>query len=215
MALLFVFLGLEQLYKSYLWIILGVCLFSIINLTLWSLQDTGEEMMAIKRFFYNHREFFAYISLFFIPFFALALPLNQSVEFRIGKRLFVKIFASFFFGVVYVSFLLSIFLSIVQNRFFFSIDEVLIAKIQSWFLFETINTYLSPSVIYQWLLQYDYIISFVMILYIFYKMTIWGIVDALLLFLLNLLKKVLESQKNTSAEKHDTGKIESDLSQHH
>lgn len=202
-AISFIFFGLEQLYKSYLGIILGLCVFSMINLSLWTLQESDLGVNGVRDFFYNHREFFSIYSILFIPFLAFALPFNESITFRIGKRKSVKYIASFFFWFFYISFFFSIFLSIIHNRFFFSIEPMLIAKIETSFVVQSIVNFFQPSVLFQFLSGKDYIVSFVMTLYIFYKMTIWGIVDAILLFLVNILKKILENQKNTSTNSHE------------
>lgn len=201
-AVLFVFLWLEQLYKSYLWIIIGLCIFSMINLSL-SWMTNEWEYSWLKLFFYNHREFFSLSSLFFILLFAIALPLNDSITFRIWRKKIIKVLASFIFWFFYVIFFISVFLSIIQNRFFFSIDEILIWKTQASFLFEMFHNFFSPSILYQKLLNYDYVISFVMTLYIFYKMTIGALVDMILLFIINFIKNILDNSSKNIPDNHD------------
>lgn len=197
-AIWFIFFWLEQVYKSYLWIILWLCVFSMINLTLSSMQDPSQAS-SIKTFFYNHRDFFSLYSILFIPFFAFTIPFNESITFRIGKKKWVKYMASFFFGFLFISFFLSIFLSIIHNRFFFSIDPYLIERISTSFIVNGIVSFFQPSIFFQFLMEKDYIISFVMTLYIFYKMTIWWIVDWMLLKIVVIIKNILENQTQAKA----------------
>lgn len=57
-----------------------------------------------------------------------------------------------------------------------------------------IITYFSNWVFFPFLNKYDFIINLFVILYIFYKMTIWWIIDFLLSKLFDFLKNFFESR---------------------
>ena len=65
------------------------------------------------------------------------------------------------------------------------------------------HNFFSPGILYQKLLNYDYIISFVMTLYIFYKMTIGAFVDMVLLFIINFIKNILDNSSKNNQETHE------------
>lgn len=128
-VVLFFFLWVEKLYKSYLGLIIWLFVFSFINLMLYSInQNDLSWWNAFKDFLVNNRDFFAYYSVFLIIIFAFLIPLNWSLTFRISHTNWVQGISVFLLWVFLFSFFLSIFLSIFNNRFLFALDPLIVEK---------------------------------------------------------------------------------------
>lgn len=178
--IMFCFIWTEKLHKSILGIILWLFIFSATNLTLFSLNDNDIWLSSFRTFFVNNRNTIAVLTIFLIPIFATIIPLNSSIRFKISDKKWINYFISFVLGFFYIPFLFSIFLSIINNRFLFSIDTILLENINNNFLTKIFLDFFSNSKVFTFLRNYDYIISLVIILYMFYEMTIWWIIKFLI-----------------------------------
>ncbi len=193
--LIFIFSWIEKIYKAYLWIILGLVVWTLINLSITSINSNDIWFKTLKDFVINHKDFLWFYSIFFIPLFAILIPLNENIEFRVSKNKVLNYLTIILFWLFYFSFLISIFLSIINNRFLFQIDNWIISKIWDSYLLKNIYDYFSPSFLFWFLLKYDYLINLIIILFIFYKMTIGGVVDYIFNKLFKILSKMFEEVK--------------------
>lgn len=192
--IVFVFTGVEKIYKAYLWIIFGLFIFSIINLTLNSLNQNDIGLNGIRDFFLNNKEGIWFYSVLFIPTLAIVIPLNKNIWFRVSKNKFLNYLVLFIFWMCFFLFFFSIFLSIINNKFLFTMDNSIITQVRESYIVNLIYEYFSPSYIFNFLLQYDYIINLVIILFIFYKMTVGGVIDFFLAKLFQWLGKIFEKK---------------------
>ena len=204
----FCFIWLEKLHKSYLWVILWLFMFSLANLMLFSLNQNDVWLSSFKEFFINNRNTIALWSIILIPIFAVIIPLNSWIYFRLSDKKGITYIASFFLWFFYVPFLFTIFLSILNNRFLFSIDTTLLTNINNNFIWKSFLTFFTPSKIFIFLKTYDYIFNWIIIFYVFYKMTIWWIIDYLVWKIFLLFKKFAKSattwyKANSHAWWHD------------
>lgn len=189
--IMFLFVGSEKLHKSYLWLILWLFIFSFTNLTLFSLNDNEIWYDSIRQFFVNHREKISILTIFLIPILAILIPLNSSIFFRLSSKKWINYISSFLLWLIYLPFAVTIFLSIIHNRFLFSINQQLLDTLNNNFLVLKFIEFFTPWKAFSFLSNYDYVFNWVIILYIFYKMTIWWIVDYIVLKLIKWLKKLL------------------------
>ncbi|MDD5769774.1 MAG: hypothetical protein PHE25_02300 [Candidatus Gracilibacteria bacterium] len=201
----FLFAGAEKIYKAYLGIILGLFIFTTINLALSGLTDSSGTLSSLKEFFIKHKEGIGFYSIIFIPLLSLLIPLNNNISFRVSKKKFLSFFVTFFFGIFFLSFLLTIFLSIINNRFLFNMDNNIIVQVRESYIIKSMFNYFSTSIIFNFLSKYDYIINLIIILFIFYKMTIGEIVDYIMAKLLKLLISFFEEKSKGGIEKEEHG----------
>lgn len=188
----FIFVWVEKVYKVYLWLIVWLFVFCIISLTLTTLNPNEAWLSVIKDFFIKNRDDLWFYSLFFIPIFTLLMPFNSSITFRISLKDKINYFVCFLFGFIYFSFFLTVFLSIINNRFLFEIDPKIITSLNDSSLIQAILWFFNKSLYFWFLKNYDYVINLIIIIYIFYKMTIWWIIDYLFDIFIILLKKFVE-----------------------
>lgn len=201
--ILFIFIWwIDKIYKAYLWIILWLFIFTIINLTLKSLNDNDIWISSFRDFFINHKEWFWFYSILSIPILAILVPLNQSIEFRISKKKALNYITTFLFWILFFYFLLTIFLSIINNRFLFSIDNSVLSQIKENYIIKSIYDYFIQSVIFNYLIKYDYIINTIIIWFIFYKMTIWWIIDSMISKLFRLFVNFFKNKEKWGKNEH-------------
>lgn len=81
-------------------------------------------------------------------------------------------------------------------------DNTIVTQVRESYLIKLMYEYFAPSVIFWFLTKYDYIINLVVILFIFYKMTIGGVVDYLMSKLLKVLINFFE-EKSWWWDDHD------------
>lgn len=193
-SVFFVFLWLEKLFKSYLWIILWLFIFSATNLTLFGTNDNEIWFSSFRAFFVEHRIIIAYLTIFSIPLLAFLMTFNSWIFFRIWDKKGSNYFMSFIFGLLYFTFVLSILVSIINNRFLFSINDVLLDEIK-WSFLVSIIDFFDNSNLFSYIKKYDYLINFIIIFYIFYKMTIWWIVDFLLWAIFSWIKNNMKPKQ--------------------
>lgn len=191
---MFIFTWIEKIYKAYLWIILWLFIFTMVNLTLKSLNDNDIWVNWFRDFFVNHREGFWFYSIFFIPVLAILIPLNRNIAFRVSKKKALNYIVTFLFWIFFFSFLVTIFLSIINNRFLFSMDNSITTQVRESYIIKSLFEYFSPSIIFSFLIKYDYIINLSIILFIFYKMTIGWVVDYIIAKLLKFLVNFFEEK---------------------
>jgi hypothetical protein len=203
--IVFIFVWIEKIYKAYLWIILWLFIFTMINLTLKSLNDNDIWVNIFRDFFINHREWLWFYSILFIPILAILIPLNHNITFRVSKNKMLNYFFIFLFWIFFFPFLLTIFLSIINNRFLFSIDNSIITQIRESYIIKSLYEYFQPSFIFNLLTKYDYVINLIIILFIFYKMTIGWVVDFIMVKLFKFLVNFFENKTKSSWNKtwHD------------
>lgn len=194
--ILFVFAWVEKIYKAYLGIILGLFIFSIVNLTLNSLNQNDIGLNSMRDFFLNNKESIWFYSVLLIPILSILLPLNKNIWFRVSKNKPLNYLVLFVFWICFFIFFFSVFLSIVNNKFLFTMDNSIITQVRESYIVNLIYEYFSPSYIFNFLIQYDYIINLVIILFIFYKMTIGGMIDFLLAKIFKMLGKMFEKKAN-------------------
>lgn len=197
---MFIFTWIEKIYKAYLWIILWLFIFTTVNLTLNSLNDNDIWVNWLRDFFVNNREWIWFWSILFIPILAILIPLNKNISFRVSKKKALNYLVTFLFWIFFFSFLFTIFLSIINNRFLFSMDNSIITQVRESFVIKSVYEYFSISHIFNFLTVYDYLINLVIILFIFYKMTIGWVVDYLMSKILRILVNVFEEKANSSQE---------------
>lgn len=201
--LVFIFSWIEKIYKAYLWIILWLVVWTFINLSITSLNSNDIWFKTLKNFVFNHKDFLWFYSIFFIPLFAILIPLNEDIEFRVSKNKVLNYLTIISFWLFYFSFLISIFLSIINNKFLFQIDNWIIWEIKESYVLKSIYNYFSPSFIFSFLLKYDYLVNLIIILFIFYKMTIGWVVDYIFNKLFKRLSKIFEEQKKEEPKKEE------------
>lgn len=199
----FIFTWIEKIYKAYLWIILGLFIFTTINLTLSSLNNNDIWVNGLRDFFIKHREGIGFYSILFIPLLAILIPLNQNISFRVSKNKKLNYFVTFFFWFFFFSFLFTIFLSIINNRFLFSMDNMIITQVRESYVIKSLFEYFSVSILFGFLIKYDYIINLIVILFIFYKMTIGWIIDLIMSKLLTFLVHFFEEKSKWWEEESD------------
>ncbi len=198
----FIFAWIEKIYKAYLWIILGLFIFTMVNLTLKSLNDNDIWVNWLRDFFVNHREGIWFYTILFIPFLAILIPINKNIAFRVSKNKVLNYIVIFLFWIFFFSFLLTIFLSIINNRFLFSMDNSIITQVRESSVIKWTYEYFSVSSIFNFLIKYDYVINLIVILFIFYKMTIGWIVDYLMSKLLKLLINFFDEKQSSWHNEH-------------
>ncbi len=191
---MFIFTGIEKIYKAYLWVILGLFIFTTVNLTLNSLNSSDVWVNGLRDFFFNHKEGIWFWSVFFIPILGILLPLNKNIWFRVSKNKWLNYLVIFLFWIFFFTFIVSIFLSIINNKFLFTMDNEIITEVSESSFIKFLYGYFSPSHIFNFLLKYDYVINLCVIIFIFYKMTIWWIVDFLFAKLFQALAKMFEKK---------------------
>lgn len=199
-AWFFVYIGIERVYKSYLGVILWLFVFSFVNLSLFSLN--ADQNILWVEFFMKHKDYIWLYALSFIPLFAFMIPLNGNIAFRISDKKRFNYFLSFVFWLLYLSFLICILLSVVNNKFLFRIDNELIIHLREKDFVKDFIAFYSPSSIYQFLSNNDTSINTITTLFIFYKMTIGWVVDYLLFRIFSVLKDYFEIQSNRWEAKH-------------
>lgn len=198
-VILFFFTGIENIYKAYLGAILWLSMFSIINIIAgwfgwWS--DTG-----LQNFIFENRESLWFYSIFLIPLLAIIIPFNENVWFRVSQKKGLNILVTFLFGIFFFSFLLTIFISISQNRFLFTLNEIILEDINQSIFMTSLFTFFDESKIFAFLIQYNNIINLIIIIFIFYKMTIWGIIDYIFAKIFQALGRIFE--KRSHQDSHD------------
>lgn len=201
--IMFIYAWIEKIYKTYLGIILWLFIFTTINLTLNSLNNNDIWVNGLRDFFLNHKEWIWFWSIFFIPLLWILLPLNKNIWFRISKNRILNHFVTFLFGIFFFSFIVSIFLSIINNKFLFTMDNAIITEVRESSFIKFVYEYFSPSHVFEFLLQYDYVVNLCVIIFIFYKMTIGGIVDFLFSKLFHALGKMFEKTQKQEPEHHE------------
>lgn len=190
----FIFTGIEKIYKAYLWIILGLFIFTTVNLTLSSLNTNDVWANSLRDFFTNHKEWLWFYSILFIPLLTILIPLNHNISFRVSKKKSLNYVVTFLFWIFFFSFLLTIFLSIINNRFLFTMDNSITTQVRESYIIKSMYGYFAPSAIFSFLIKYDYIINLSVILFIFYKMTIGWVVDFIMSKLLKILINFFEEK---------------------
>lgn len=217
--ILFIFTWIEKIYKAYLWIILWLFIFSIINLTINSLNDNDIWINFIREIIVNNRESIWFWSILFIPILTILIPLNHNISFRVSKNKVLNYLVIFLFWLFFFSFLFTIFLSIINNRFLFGMDNNIITQIRESYIIKSLYFYFSPSIIFNFLINYDYIINLIIIAFIFYKMTIGWVVDFILSKLLKLLivffQKKLTEKKEEKQEHQPHNPVPAHTQEHH
>lgn len=196
---IFLFFWIEKIYRLYLGLIIWLCSFFIVNLVLNNLNSSAE-LSWVYEFINNNKQGIWIWSILFIPFFTIILPFNNLISFRINSSKILNYLLWFLFWCLFLVFYLSIFLSIVNNRFLFTIDENLINVIANSELLKNFLEYFSPSKIFSFVNNYDSIINLVVIIFIFYKMTIGGIIDYILGKILDLIIKTRNKNKSKDFE---------------
>lgn len=209
--IMFIFAWIEKIYKAYLWIILWLFIFSIINLTINSLNDNDIWINFLRDIVVSNREAIGFWSILFIPILTILIPLNRNISFRVSKKKVLNYIVLFLFWIFIFSFLLTIFLSIINNRFLFSMDNDIIMQVRESSVIKFLYDYFSTSIIFNFLASYDYIINLIIIIFIFYKMTIWGVVDFILSKLLKVLVVFFEEKSTEKKEE----KLEEEQENHH
>lgn len=187
LILFFVF-WLDKVYKAYLWTILWLFIFSLINLSLFSLNDNDIWVNFIRDFLLENRESLWYLLYFLIPFFAFLLPLNWILTFRNDNIKILHYFLVIVFWLFLFSFNITILTSILSNKFFFNIDVNVIENLKNNLLISIFLDFYKDSHIFIFLQKYDSFINFFVIFFIFYKMTIWWIVDFIVLRIIQFFK---------------------------
>lgn len=200
---MFIFTGIEKIYKAYLWVILWLFIFTTVNLTLNSLNSSDVWVNGLRDFFFNHKEGIWFWSVFFIPLLGILLPLNKNIWFRISKNKWLNYLVIFLFGIFFFTFIVSIFLSIINNKFLFTMDNEIITEVSESSFIKFLYWYFSPSHIFNFLLKYDYVINLCVIIFIFYKMTIGWIVDFLFAKLFQALGKMFEKKAKEEGGWHE------------
>jgi len=178
--ILFLILWFEKLQKAYLWIILGLFLFSLINFSLFSINTDDIWVNSFKQHLYNNKDFYWVYSIYLIPILALFLVFNDFIELKWNSIKLLNYVFSFILWFLFIWFFITINLSIINNRFLFGFDLELIESLKQLFYIEFLFNFFKDSVIYPFLLKYDYILNIIIILFIFYKITIWWIISYML-----------------------------------
>lgn len=194
----FLFIWIEKIYKSYLWIILWLFIFSTVNLTLNSLNKNDVWINNLRDFFFDHKQAIGFYSILFIPFLAILLPFNKNIAFRVSNNKHLNYVVIILFWLFFFSFIFSIFLSIINNKFLFLMDNTLVQQVRESYFIKGIYSFFESSHIFSFLTHYDYVINLTIILFIFYKMTIGGIVDFLMAKLFRILMQFFEEKMKTA-----------------
>ncbi len=82
-------------------------------------------------------------------------------------------------------------------------DNAIITEVRESSFIKFVYEYFSPSHIFKFLLQYDYLVNLCVIIFIFYKMTIGGIVYFLFSKLFHALGKMFEKTQKQEPEHHE------------
>lgn len=196
----YIIVGLDKIYKTYLGIILGLFLFTLINLWLGALDSWIFDEWSFKEYLVNNKESVWFYSIFFIPLLTLMIPLNKWMSFSISKHKILNIILIFLFWFGLFSFLLSIYLSIIANNFLFPIDSFTLDRITSSFIDEKIFWLFRDSYVFDFIHTYNHIINLVIISFIFYKLTIWGIVEFLWEKIFWILWALFKKKKENNEE---------------
>jgi len=197
--ILFLILWFEKLQKAYLWIILGLFLFSLINFSLFSINTDDIWVNSFKQHLYNNKDFYWVYSIYLIPILALFLVFNDFIELKWNSIKLLNYVFSFILWFLFIWFFITINLSIINNRFLFGFDLELIESLKQLFYIEFLFNFFKDSVIYPFLLKYDYILNIIIILFIFYKITIWWIISYMLLSIWRFIKSKFK-KKNEEEE---------------
>lgn len=200
---IFLFFWIEKIYRLYLWLIIGLCVFFIINLILNNL-NSNQELTGIYEFINNNKESIWIWSILFIPFFTIILPFNNLISFRINSSVLLNYILGFLFGIFFLLFYLSIFLSIVNNRFLFTLDDNLLQVISNAELINSFLNYFSVSKIFIFVNNNDSFINLSIMIFIFYKMTIGWIIDYIFGKIFDLISKSRnKNKKNNTQESYE------------
>lgn len=203
---LFFLIWFEKLQKAYLGIILWLFIFSIINLSLFSLNDSDIWVNFIRDYLISNRDFISVYSIYFIPLLALVLPFNWVLNFKSTNLKIINYLLSFILGFFFIWFFITIILSIINNRFLFSLDVTLLESLKSIFFVDFIFSFFTDSKIYPFLITYDYIFNLIIIVFIFYKLTFgwfFSFLMVVIIWLFKVLIKKIKEAKAKEAESND------------
>lgn len=201
-GLYFLYLWIEKVYRIYLWLVIWLATFFIINLIIDNLNSVNHNYY-LYNFFKNNKDVIWIRSIILIPFFTLILPFNSLINFRINKNKFINYLISFLFWFLFLIFYLSIFASISWNKFLFTLNESLLKDFNNLNMTKSIYSLLEVSFIFSFIKNNDTLINLIIILFLFYKMTIGWIVDFLLNILIRIIKSIIKNidEKNQNNTK--------------
>jgi len=205
LSLYFIYLWIEKVYRIYLWLVIWLATFFIINLIIDNLNSINHKYYFYN-FFKDNKNSIWIWSILLIPFFTLALPFNSLINFRINKNQLINYFISFSFWFLFLIFYLSIFVSISWNKFLFTLNEPLLKDFNNLNMTKSIYSLMEPSLVFSFIKNNDTLINLVIILFLFYKMTIWWIVDFLINILIRITKNIIEGIKENSQNNTKTWK---------
>lgn len=192
--ILFFIFWLDKVYKAYLWAILWLFIFSFINLSLFSLNDNDINFFLIRDFLAKNKESIWCILYFLIPFLAFLLPFNIDLSFKSSDIKIINYFLAIFLWLFLFSFNITILTSILWNKFFFSFDTFLIENLKNNLFISLFLNFFKNSYIFSFLENYDIFINFFIITFIFYKMTIWWMINFLISRIILFLKSKKQKQ---------------------
>jgi hypothetical protein len=203
MIFLFLFLGLNKLYKAIFWIAIWFVLFSLFNMTYSSLNNSDIWFLAwIKDFLVNNKILILNFSFYSVIFFSLLTAFNNRFNFtnETSSRLFqilrVVIFAPFL-----LFFYISIITCSLQNNFIFSIDSEFVTSLETSIFWLFFNYFSGNSIIFDFIVKNNYLISLIWFIFVLYILTIWGLVRRIMLFLKEKFTPVWRAPKQAEIDK--------------
>lgn len=186
----YLFLWLDKIIKSYIWIIFWLAIFIFISLFYMNFQEKNYLVNWIGKIIFENEKIIFNILIFLIIFLGIIYQFNSNFNFSEFKKSLTNKIFSFILGFSQIIFLIFILNSLKTNNFLFQFDENILNIIWEIWILKLIshvinNSFILKSIIF---LQNYFLIIFIFIIFI--KITIWN-------FLINILNKIFNFFKNT------------------
>lgn len=163
----------NNIFKFYYWTLTWLIVFLLFNLWLNNINDNDLYLLNwFRDSLVDLRSIILFLSLSSIIYLPIFFLSDYSVNFKQPNNKILNSLYAFILGVFYPIFLISILLSIVDNKLIFWIDPIFIESLQNFWLLQWVITYFSFSFTFNLLNEYSYLISFIFLLILFYKLTL-------------------------------------------
>lgn len=200
--LLLSFLKTNITFKLYYWALTGFIVFLVFNLWLNNLNDNDIELLNwFRDSLINIKIVILYISYYSILFLPILFLSDNSVNFKQPINKIIDIFSAFIMWILYPVFLISLLLTIINNKMLFWVDMNFLISLEKSNLITWIISFFSHWIIFSYLNEFSYIISFLFLIILFYKLTLsWLIIWIIKYFLSNIFNNNKKVKVNDSYE---------------
>jgi len=179
------FLWLNRLYKTIFWVFLWFLLFALLNFAYISFETNNLEFLWwLKDFMITNKTNLLNFTFYTIPVLAILISFNNRFHFtRETSNKAFKLFRIIVFSPFLVIFYTSIITCTLQNKFIFTFDKEFITSLQTSVFWNLITKFSWKSVIFDFIVNNQFILSLIWFIFVLYILTIWGFVRKLMLLL--------------------------------